>query len=97
MSVIFTVQVQMMIICYCNVYESVHQRRMEMFNETMVTLIMYSIICFTDFVPDANNRYGIGYVSIGLIGIHFTVNIAILLKTSGRQLFFVFKRYLLRI
>jgi hypothetical protein len=96
-SLIFTVQVQTMIICYCNPYDSVHQRRMELFSETMVTLIMYTIYCFTDFIPNPKHRYEIGYVSILLICTHFAVNIYFLVKVSGRQLFFIFKRYVLRI
>jgi hypothetical protein len=91
-----TVQVQLIIICYCNPYESAFQRRMELFNEAMVTLIMYSIICFTDFIPDINIRYQLGYVSIILICIHFTVNVVVLLKTNFRQLILVLKRYLKR-
>jgi hypothetical protein len=70
---------------------------MELFNETIITLITYSIMCFTDFVPKPNNRYELGYVSIALICIHFVVNISILLKTNAGQIIAVFKRYLVRI
>jgi len=70
---------------------------MELFNEAMMTLIMYSILCFTDFIPDPNNRYQVGYVSIALISLHFTVNIAILFKNSYRAVILGFKRCLSKI
>ena len=76
---LLTVQASIVIICYFNVYESVEKQRMELFNETMVTLIMYSIMCFTDFVPNPQKRNELGCVTIALICLHFTVNMAIMM------------------
>ena len=44
--------------------------RLEMFNECMLMLIMYSFMCFTDFVPDLETQYTVGYVSCGLVMFH---------------------------
>ena len=34
----------------------------EYFNETMIMMVMYCLICFTDFVPDEGMKSGIGWV-----------------------------------
>jgi hypothetical protein len=52
MALLYTVKISIVIICYFDVYESVQRQIMELFNESMITLIMYSIMCFTDFVPN---------------------------------------------
>ena len=35
-----------------NAYEDPRQNRLEFFNETMIMMVMYCMICFTDFLPD---------------------------------------------
>ena len=37
---------------------------MERFNEAKLVIIMYHIICFTDYVPDAETKFYIGYSCI---------------------------------
>jgi hypothetical protein len=35
---------------------------MEYFNETIIMMVMYCLICFTDFVPDQSTKSSIGVV-----------------------------------
>ena len=51
------------------------KRRKEMFNETILMFVMYTIICFSPFVPDVSVRFFIGYITIFAVGLHLAVNI----------------------
>ena len=53
---------------------------MEVFNECMLLLIMYTMLCFTDFVPDVKMQYNVGYVSCTLLVGHLLVNLALMLS-----------------
>ena len=48
-------------------------------------LIMYSLICFTDFLPDAELRFDIGYVSIIILSIHLLLNLTLMAVTGVRR------------
>ncbi len=65
---------------------------METFNEVVLLLIMYSMMCFTDFVPDLETQYGIGYVACSLIVGHLLVNLGIMIITSFKLITLRFKR-----
>ena len=56
--------------------------RLETFNEVLLLLIMYTMMCFTDFVPDLETQYGIGYVACSLVVGHLLANLGIMLTTS---------------
>ena len=56
--------------------------RLETFNEVLLLLIMYTMMCFTDFVADLETQYSIGYVSCSLIVGHLLANLGIMLTTS---------------
>ena len=70
---------------------------MEMFNECMLLLIMYTMMCFTDFIPDVQMQYKVGYISCGLIVGHLLVNLGLMLYSSLKRLYLKIKKnYLLR-
>ena len=56
--------------------------RLETFNEVLLLLIMYTMMCFTDFVPDLETQYSIGYVACSLVVGHLLDNLEIMLTTS---------------
>jgi hypothetical protein len=68
---------------------------METFNEVVLLLIMYTMMCFTDFVPDLETQYGIGYVACSLVVAHLLVNLGIMLTASFRLLTLRFKKCLI--
>ena len=47
---------------------------LEVFNEVCCLILMYHLLCFTDFLPDAEFRYYLGYsyvfFAVGNISIH---------------------------
>ena len=60
------------------------QNRLEIFNECMLMLVMYTFICFTDFVPNLETQYQVGYVSCGLVMLQLLVCLGIMFVESFR-------------
>ena len=56
-------------------FKSRKQNKMELLNEVLTMTIMYHIFCFTDFVPDEQIRFYIGYSCLGTNMIHLGLNI----------------------
>ena len=50
--------------------------RFEYFNEFILMVVLYTILCFSPFVGDVNNKFFIGYVSIFFVSLHLVVNIS---------------------
>jgi len=65
----------------------------EYFNESMIMMVMYCLICFTDFVPGADTRSQIGYVCEGLVIFHIAFNLSFLFGDYALQLKLRFKRW----
>lgn len=65
--------------------ESPLANKMEVMNECTIIILLYGLMCFTDFVPSPETRSGIGLVYIGVtitfIGVHV---IKLLLQTCFR-------------
>jgi len=50
----------------------------EYFNEVMIMMVMYCLICFTDFVPDENTKSGLGIVCQAFVIFHIIFNLSFL-------------------
>ena len=50
----------------------------EYFNETMIMMVMYCLICFTDFLPDQGTKSTIGLVCEGFVIFHIVFNLSFL-------------------
>jgi hypothetical protein len=48
---------------------------MEYFNQGVTFVWSYHMYIFTDFVPDAETRFAMGYVLIAIVSICFIVNL----------------------
>ena len=53
-------------------------QRMDIFNEIKLIVVMYHMILFTDFVPDPETRYQIGFSCAGALIIGTAVNMFML-------------------
>ena len=62
------------------------KRETEIFNEIILMVVMYTIMCFSSFVPDAAVRFNIGYVCIAAIAAHLAVNFAIIGQSTYRKI-----------
>ena len=51
----------------------------EIFNEVITLLICYMMICLTDFIPEPETRYSVGFIYITILGLHFLTHIVAIL------------------
>ena len=65
---------------------------MEIMNECSVILLTYGLMSFTDFVPDEEVRYEIGYVYMGVTLINIMVHLIFLLLGTAQKIKLVCKR-----
>jgi hypothetical protein len=54
-------------------------QRTELFTEVCFYLFGYTVMCFTNFVPDAETRFQIGWVSNGIISLNLVANIVLII------------------
>ena len=59
---------------------------LEVFNEATIVVLTYHMICFTDFVPDANTRYPVGYSYIAFASASLLIHILIMMTNFIRNL-----------
>ena len=67
---------------YSNVYYMAKDRRLEFFNEFTILCCIYHYYLFTDFVPDPEARYTVGYSLIGFTLLNFIVNVIVMTYTT---------------
>lgn len=56
------------------------RNKTEIFNEICVIIVIYHCICFTDFLPDANFRYNVGYSCCLCLIFNIIGNVSYLLR-----------------
>jgi hypothetical protein len=56
--------------------------KIEMFHEVIMMQILYTMLCFTDFVSDITTRGYIGYYSMAMVCLHLGVCFFFMLKSS---------------
>ena len=56
-------------------FKQVGGDRKEQVNEVLMMFVVYHMICFTPFMPDAETAYNLGYTVISLIAFHLIFNI----------------------
>ena len=61
---------------------------MEMLNEVLVMFTMYTMIIFTDFVPDVPVKFNVGYFVCGLLTLYVVFCLALVLKETIRDVRF---------
>lgn len=59
--------------------------KMETFNELINLLILYHLICFSEFVGDPLTRRKLGFVYIGAVCFFALVHLTIMLRSSIKQ------------
>ena len=77
------VLIQTILICYIRPYEEGRLKmNTEIFNEIMIIFTSYTIISFTDWVPDINSQEITGFVTLILVALHLLVNLGLMLFKS---------------
>ena len=77
---------------HCSFYSTI----VEIFNEVINLILMYHILCFTFFVPEANIRYLIGYSFIGFTVFNLSVHIILMLVEVFQSFSAAFKARLVK-
>ena len=60
--------------------------KMEVFNECTIIVLHYGLMCFTDFVPEPDTRYQLGWHYIIVFLSNLLVHLSVLFSTSGKQI-----------
>ena len=56
-------------------YENKFENQLQTFNQFITLSILYVMMCFTDFVPDPEIRYSLGYVQIVLVALMISATV----------------------
>ena len=74
--------------------KSIHKN--EKFNEIVTLLLLYTFLSFTDWVPNLETKFKLGYVACGLISLHLAINIFTILISSIKGVYKVWRLRLYR-
>lgn len=58
----------------------------ECFNEVTTVFLMYHIMCFSDFVPEAETRNLLGYSFIGVAGVNILTHASLMMRDNFTKL-----------
>lgn len=64
---------------YSNVFYRAKDRRLEFFNEFIILCCVYHYYLFTDFAPDPDSRYFMGYSLIFCTLVCLAINLIVML------------------
>ena len=64
--------------------EEIRDSKLEVFNEVTGLFLLYHLMCFTDMVPEPEDRYNIGYSFIAIAFINVAVHLILIIKTNYR-------------
>lgn len=79
-------------ILYVKPYKEPEQNYLEIFNEGCVLAMSYCMVLLTDFMPDAELQYEIGYVVIGITGLNLLGNNVLIFIKMIRNLKLSFRK-----
>ena len=63
-------------------YEIRRDNKMELINEIICIVIMYHIFCFTDYIPDPQIKYNLGFSVLFFNTLSLSINLGSILKTT---------------
>jgi len=67
-----------------NLMSSLPEKRMDYFNEFAIMATIYTLPLFTDYVPELETHYSIGWASILITLIHIAGNMGVVFYTCGK-------------
>jgi hypothetical protein len=63
-------------------FNSISKRQTEFLNETIIMFVLYTMICFSPFVPDLKAKQLMGYFCCLIVGTHLFLNLYLILSTQ---------------
>lgn len=76
------------LISYVEAFALPERRRFEYFNEVVIMFVLYNMICFSNFVPDVEARYTIGFFCIFIVSLHLGINLFLIVYHNFKKLKF---------
>ena len=67
-------------------FRTPQKRRTEIFNEVILMMVMYCVMCFSPLVPDVEVKFLMGYVCQAFIISHLLVNFGIIGGSTFRKI-----------
>ena len=64
------------------VFESNRRTKMEYFNECSLMLTVYTVTCFTPFIPEAPTQFLTGYATIFFVLVQLVINLFVIFKST---------------
>ena len=61
-----------------NPFEEPHRKKIEYFNEIVLMLVLYSLVCYSKFVLDVEVKFQMGYVIVVIIYSHILISFIII-------------------
>ncbi len=78
---------------YFDAYKETTTQLNEFFNEVIIVLTLYTIMCFTNFVPDQMMQLNVGYASCLLVVVHLLINLAVMGSGHMQKVILKLKRF----
>ena len=57
---------------------------MEYFNEVILMMTLYTIMCFSGWISDVEIKFKLGYVACALVTFHFLLNLSLIIVITVR-------------
>ena len=89
----FSTVAAVIIIGQIDCFEAKFKRNMEFANEMMIMLILYNVICFSQFVPDPQAKFDMGYFCCFIVALQLSVNLYIILRNNVKDIIFRIKMH----
>ena len=70
---------------------------MEIFNEFTIIIIMYHLFLFSDFFPDVEKRYNLGFSLIIVFGLNVLTNMVVMFISAVELIKFKVKYWIKRL
>lgn len=70
------------IIVGMNVFKENSKRRLEYFNELVLMMTMYTMLCYSPWIHDVELKFYIGYVTIGFVILHLVINLFLIFRST---------------
>ena len=74
-----------------------HHNSIEIFNEVTIHLVTMHLVFFTDWVPDMDMQYSLGWSMLVVICVNLGVNLSIICYFGGKQIYLLAVRYVKRL
>ena len=76
--------ISVIILEYVRPLKSSSARKNEIFNEVVMILLLYTLISFTEWGPNIETKFMLGFVTCGLVSLHLLINIGIMITSSTK-------------